>query len=64
LSVGKSVGNKQIILPMEKACKKKNYPLHSVGISLGRSVCTFVGNYLKILKKKSILQNYKIIKLI
>jgi hypothetical protein len=59
LSVGKSVGNKQIILPMEKACKKKNYPLHSVGISLGRSVCTFVGNYLKILKKNLFYKTIK-----
>jgi hypothetical protein len=38
---------------------KKNYPLHSVGISLGRSVCTFIGNYLKILKKNLFYKTIK-----
>jgi hypothetical protein len=40
LSVGKSVGNKKILLPMdlltEKASKNKNYPLHPVDISLDK----------------------------
>jgi predicted alpha/beta-fold hydrolase len=44
---------------------KKNYPLHSVGFSLGKNtVCNFIGNYLKIFKKKNHFTNYKIIKLI
>jgi hypothetical protein len=58
LFVGKSVGNKNIILPMKKACKKKNYPLHSVVISLDKPVCNSVGNYL--IFKKNLF--YKTIK--
>jgi len=40
LSVSKFIGNKKILVPIdlliEKASKKKNYPLHSVGIFLGK----------------------------
>jgi len=39
LSVDKSVDNKKIILPMDlltEKARKKNYPLYSVGISLGK----------------------------
>jgi len=44
---------------------KKHYSLYSVGFFLGKNaVNNFIGNYLKIFKKKNHFTNYKIIKLI
>jgi CRISPR/Cas system-associated protein endoribonuclease Cas2 len=63
-----SVGNKKILLLMdlltEKAHKKKLSASFRQYFPWKNTVCNSIGNYLKIFFKKSILQNYKIIKLI